>query len=91
MKFYPKTPESAFSTAFCNNFRPEVVSGAISTASVELVGTYIHVKFGDSRCKPSRDIRAIQFVMDDDNDERRTTTPTDADHHIRQNAKLAFA
>ena len=34
----------------------------------------VRVKFGDSRSKRSRDIRAVQFVMDDC-ERRRMTTP----------------
>ena len=71
-KFHPKPSEAAFLTGCIrDNFRPEIVSDVISGVVVELVGADVRVKFGDSRTKRSRDIRAVQFVMDE-----RTTTTT---------------
>ena len=40
---------------------------------------YTRVTYGDPRSNRSRDIRAGHFLMDD---ERTTTTPADADHHV---------
>ena len=48
-KFHPKQLEAAFSTFFCYNFRPEVVSDVVSSLGVEQVGMDVCVKFGDSR------------------------------------------
>ena len=46
--------------------------------AAEYVGMDVRVKFGDSRSNCSRDIRAAQFVMD--NDEHRTTNQISRTH-----------
>ena len=44
----------------------EAVSGVISCVAVEQVGRDVSVKYGDFRSNRSRDIRAVQFVMDNE-------------------------
>ena len=50
----------------------EAVSDVISGVAVEHDGLDVRVKFADSRSKRSGDIRAAEFVMDN---ERRRTDP----------------
>ena len=59
-----------FLVFFRDSFRLEVAGDVISGVAVRYVGMDIRVKFGESGSNPSRDIRAAQFVMD--NDERKT-------------------
>ena len=67
----PKAVGSSISDVFSNFDKSQlkVAADAISGAAAEHVSMDVSVKFGDSRSRRSRHIRATQFVMD----ERRTT------------------
>ena len=63
----------AFSTFFRDDVRLDAVSHFIFGAAVEQVGRVcLLVKFGDSMSIRSRDIRAAQFVIDDERRHRPT-------------------
>ena len=73
-KLHLKASEAAFSMAFPDNFRAEVVSDVISAMITEPTGVKVRVKFGDCRSNRSRDIRLPHFVTNDDHaGERRSS------------------
>ena len=61
---------------FCS--RPEVASDVMSCVLVDQVGRDVRTTFGDSKSNRSRDVGLPHFVPD----ERRTTTPAYAGHHL---------
>ena len=67
--------------------RPDVADGVISGMAVEKVGLDVLAKFDDSRSS-HLEIFAPLICDERPTVQRRTTSPADAGHHIRQNAIL---